>query len=118
MVAVGRAGLRTRPLLLALEGQPDAVAGGLPAGVPGPGTLDRNARPAADSRGTRRGPLKRGHDRRRRERPLVLFPGSSYTSLGGSIMKSRSNQISRRTFLTGVGVTMGLPWLESLAAWE
>src|SRR5205809_3243230 len=29
----------------------------------------------------------------------------------------RSNRISRRTFLTGVGVTMGLPWLESIA-WE
>jgi hypothetical protein len=26
----------------------------------------------------------------------------------------RSNNISRRTFLTGVGVTVGLPWLESL----
>jgi hypothetical protein len=32
-------------------------------------------------------------------------------------MNSRSNTISRRTFLTGVGVTMGLPWLESLPGW-
>jgi hypothetical protein len=30
---------------------------------------------------------------------------------------ARPNRISRRTFLTGVGVTMGLPWLESLPAW-
>jgi len=30
---------------------------------------------------------------------------------------SRANDISRRTFLAGVGVTMGLPWLESLPVW-
>src|SRR6516162_9667650 len=30
--------------------------------------------------------------------------------------KSRPNMISRRTFLTGVGVTVGLPWLESMLA--
>jgi hypothetical protein len=29
-------------------------------------------------------------------------------------MTAHSNKISRRTFLTGVGVTMGLPWLESI----
>jgi hypothetical protein len=29
-------------------------------------------------------------------------------------MKSQAHTISRRTFLTGVGVTMGLPWLEAL----
>jgi hypothetical protein len=29
-------------------------------------------------------------------------------------MQSRSHKISRRTFLRGVGVTMGLPWLESI----
>ncbi len=29
----------------------------------------------------------------------------------------RSNTLTRRTFLTGVGVTMGLPWLESLPVW-
>ncbi len=29
-------------------------------------------------------------------------------------MNSRSNKVTRRTFLTGVGVTMGLPWLESI----
>jgi hypothetical protein len=33
------------------------------------------------------------------------------------MMNSRSNQLSRRTFLAGVGVTMGLPWLESLPVW-
>src|SRR5262249_8529426 len=33
-----------------------------------------------------------------------------------NIMKSRSYKLSRRTFLRGVGVTVGLPWLESLAA--
>jgi hypothetical protein len=32
-------------------------------------------------------------------------------------MNSRSNKINRRTFLSGVGVTMGLPWLESLPCW-
>jgi hypothetical protein len=30
---------------------------------------------------------------------------------------SRSHNLTRRTFLTGVGVTMGLPWLESLPVW-
>jgi hypothetical protein len=30
------------------------------------------------------------------------------------MLTSLSNKISRRTFLTGVGVTMGLPWLESI----
>src|SRR6266581_4452966 len=30
---------------------------------------------------------------------------------------SRSQWITRRTFLSGVGVTMGLPWLESLPVW-
>jgi hypothetical protein len=29
-------------------------------------------------------------------------------------MNSLSNKITRRTFLTGVGVMMGLPWLESI----
>src|SRR6202453_968417 len=32
-------------------------------------------------------------------------------------MNSHSTNLSRRTFLTGVGVTMGLPWLESIPAW-
>jgi hypothetical protein len=32
-------------------------------------------------------------------------------------MKPHANQISRRTLLKGVGVTMGLPWLESLPVW-
>jgi hypothetical protein len=32
-------------------------------------------------------------------------------------MTARSNNISRRTFLAGVGVTMGLPWLESIPVW-
>jgi hypothetical protein len=32
-------------------------------------------------------------------------------------MTNPRHKISRRTFLTGVGVTMGLPWLESLPAW-
>src|SRR6059058_3615176 len=32
-------------------------------------------------------------------------------------MHSRASKLSRRTFLTGVGVTMGLPWLESLNVW-
>jgi hypothetical protein len=36
------------------------------------------------------------------------------TSPGENIMTSQSTRISRRTFLTGVGVTMGLPWLESI----
>src|SRR5262245_64920897 len=30
-------------------------------------------------------------------------------------MNSPSNKLSRRTFLAGVGVTVGLPWLESLS---
>src|SRR3954451_9750908 len=29
-------------------------------------------------------------------------------------MNSRSNPIDRRTFLTGMGMTLGLPWLESI----
>jgi hypothetical protein len=32
-------------------------------------------------------------------------------------MNSRSNTFSRRTLLKGVGVTMALPWLESLSGW-
>jgi len=32
-------------------------------------------------------------------------------------MKSRPHKISRRTLLKGVGVTMALPWLESIAVW-
>ncbi len=32
-------------------------------------------------------------------------------------MKPHANKISRRTLLKGVGVTMGLPWLESLPVW-
>ena len=32
-------------------------------------------------------------------------------------MTSQQNRLSRRTFLRGVGVTMGLPWLESLPVW-
>jgi hypothetical protein len=32
-------------------------------------------------------------------------------------MNTHSNNLTRRTFLTGVGVTMGLPWLESLPLW-
>ena len=31
-------------------------------------------------------------------------------------MNAQPNRLTRRTFLTGVGVTMGLPWLEALAA--
>ncbi len=34
-----------------------------------------------------------------------------------SRQKSRGFQISRRTFLRGVGVTMALPWLESIPVW-
>src|SRR4051812_31789330 len=30
---------------------------------------------------------------------------------------AQSNKFSRRTFLRGVGVTVGLPWLESLSGW-
>src|SRR5258708_825891 len=33
------------------------------------------------------------------------------------MMESQSNKISRRTLLKGVGVTMALPWLESLPVW-
>jgi hypothetical protein len=33
------------------------------------------------------------------------------------MMNSQPHKISRRTFLTGVGVTVGLPWLESLPVW-
>ncbi len=29
----------------------------------------------------------------------------------------RRYELSRRTFLRGVGVTMALPWLESIAVW-
>jgi hypothetical protein len=32
-------------------------------------------------------------------------------------MKAHARQITRRTFLTGVGVTMALPWLESIPVW-
>src|SRR5262249_14223530 len=31
-------------------------------------------------------------------------------------MLARSNKITRRTLLKGIGVTLGLPWLESLLA--
>jgi hypothetical protein len=33
------------------------------------------------------------------------------------MMTSRSTTINRRTFLKGVGVTVGLPWLESIPGW-
>src|SRR5215472_13858530 len=33
------------------------------------------------------------------------------------MMNSQPNRISRRTLLKGVGVTISLPWLESLAVW-
>jgi hypothetical protein len=32
-------------------------------------------------------------------------------------MNAQSNNITRRTFLVGAGVTMGLPWLESIPVW-
>src|SRR5438132_13751538 len=32
-------------------------------------------------------------------------------------MTSRSHHLSRRTVLKGVGVTMALPWLESIPVW-
>jgi hypothetical protein len=32
-------------------------------------------------------------------------------------MNTRNRSITRRTFLTGVGVTMALPWLESMQVW-
>src|SRR5215469_12971166 len=32
-------------------------------------------------------------------------------------MTPPANKLSRRTFLRGAGVTMGLPWLESLPVW-
>ncbi len=32
-------------------------------------------------------------------------------------MTAHSNSITRRTFLAGAGVTMALPWLESLPVW-
>src|SRR5258708_23709342 len=32
-------------------------------------------------------------------------------------MRPNSQTLSRRTFLTGVGVTMALPWLESIPVW-
>src|SRR5438105_3231507 len=32
-------------------------------------------------------------------------------------MTSHSRSLTRRTFLTGVGVSMALPWLESLPVW-
>jgi hypothetical protein len=32
-------------------------------------------------------------------------------------MNAQSTRINRRTLLKGIGVTMGLPWLESLSAW-
>ena len=35
----------------------------------------------------------------------------------GNTNERRRFQISRRTFLRGVGVTMSLPWLESLPVW-
>jgi hypothetical protein len=35
----------------------------------------------------------------------------------GEIMSAHSDKISRRALLKGVGVTMALPWLESLSGW-
>ena len=32
-------------------------------------------------------------------------------------MRDRSASFRRRTFLRGVGVTMALPWMESITAW-
>jgi len=44
----------------------------------------------------------------------LFLSSSDDTSLGIETMNSQSNKLSRRTFLRGVGVTMGLPWLESI----
>ena len=32
-------------------------------------------------------------------------------------MLAKTHLLSRRTFLRGVGVTMALPWLESIPVW-
>ena len=32
-------------------------------------------------------------------------------------MKNKSHLFNRRTFLRGAGVTMALPWMESLTVW-
>ncbi len=34
-----------------------------------------------------------------------------------NLAAARRHQLSRRTFLHGVGVTMALPWLESIPVW-
>src|SRR5690349_9590443 len=39
------------------------------------------------------------------------------TSLGVCKMTSQAHMMTRRTLLKGVGVTMALPWLESLPVW-
>jgi hypothetical protein len=38
-------------------------------------------------------------------------------NLGIEIMKAQPDKVSRRTMLKGVGVTMALPWLESIGVW-
>src|SRR5262245_9426420 len=38
-------------------------------------------------------------------------------TMGAAMPNLPSHRISRRTFLRGAGVTIGLPWLESLPVW-
>src|SRR6476660_5111801 len=38
-------------------------------------------------------------------------------AMNGNSTEKRRWKITRRTFLRGVGVTMALPWLESIPAW-
>src|SRR5436309_1154645 len=47
----------------------------------------------------------------------VLYDHPRSRLSGDTLMNFGSNQFTRRTMLRGLGVTMALPWLESLPVW-
>ena len=60
-------------------------------------------------------------DREHRHEPAIPEPGAGPESAAcrkvNNMRELEQSSIPRRTFLRGVGVTMALPWLESLPVW-
>src|SRR5262249_49602476 len=64
----------------------------------------------------RRSPLNRP-DRGRNAPRMPPSPHHTAPNRPRPFMNTSAHRFSRRTFLRGVGVSMGLPWLESLNVW-
>src|SRR4051812_2440851 len=47
----------------------------------------------------------------------ICFPDNGLPERAMSDQAAKKHRFARRTFLRGVGVTMALPWLESLPVW-